>query len=589
MQIPRRPGAAPAGPGLPAAPARVRGQQALTRLPAAQQALTRLRAAQHGLDAETRTRRLLVGLALPQGVLILVLLLSGAYLGLVVAVLAVAVQAAVVGLLVGPADPATAPAADPTLAGVLDGQRAEIALLHAEATRSAATLELQAELSRRHQALLLRQLGRIDEMEAREPDPTTLGELFALDHLATRMRRCSESVLVLADTEPRITAGAPVAASEVLRGAVAEIEEFQRVDVSIDADVELTGSSAVDLVHLLAELVENATVFSSPTTRVRVHGQVFGDGYVVTVADEGVGFDPTRADEIAALLSDPQPVTTPGQLGYQVVARLARRHGVAVLIRAAEGGGADVAVSLPAALVVAVARPLAAGHPRTRSNADQAPVTVEPVAAEPGAAEPGASEPVASALPLAAEPEATPDLEPEPEPAPLDVIDAWTIDLEPAPGPGSDGGLLPAAWDLEPAEVSASSPEPEPAPLAWQPPLVPAAGPADVSARAETPSAPFVPPATLVSEEHRDGIPAPAVDGAGLRQRTPQAHMARQMHGIEAGLPGDVAVGPSPDHSRHLLSAYRDGLVLGRGGLAEDDVRTHLEDRAVVDPTEAAP
>lgn len=605
MQIPRRPGAATAAPGAAAVRpgtaervSRARADDLTARLRVGER-LARLRAAQQGLDGETRMRRLLVGLLLPQLVLALVLLLSGAYPGLIVALLAAAAGVGVALLLAAPDQ--TAATGDPALVGIVDGQRAEIELLRAEASRSAVAVDLQVELARRHQALLLRQLSRIDELESREADPTALGELFALDHLATRMRRCTEGVLVLSGAGPRPTASAPVAASEVLRGAVAEVEEFHRVDVSADADISLAGSVAVDLVHLLAELVENATVFSSPATRVRVHGQVFGDRYVVTVADEGVGFEPARAEEIAALLREPGPVATASQLGYQVVARLARRHGVAVLIRAAEGGGADIAVSLPAALLAApTTTPAGAARPVGESE----PANWVEAAAPESPGEPHSlmgldQDATAGPEPLDLEPvEATQLPEPEPGVGATEVVDAWTVDLEPAADqPAEPGELLPAAWDLEPPEIPLGAPDREPVELAWQPPTVPASGPADVSARAQAPSAPFVSPVTFAPEptaeppyEQAQPHPEPPQEelstSPGLRQRTPQAHMARQMHDFEASLPGDVAAGPTPDRSRHLLSAYRDGLVLGRDGMAENDIRTHLEDRTSLDTPE---
>jgi signal transduction histidine kinase len=799
------PATTPVAAGAPAAPspAAKPTSSVTARLTAT---VASLREAQSGLDRETRTRRLLVGLLLPELLVALVLLFSGAFVGLVIAVLAFAVQVGVALLLVAGDSSAPAAAATP-LEGVVSAQRVEIEGLRRGITEASTAVTLQVELSRRHQGLLLRQLGRIDELEAREADPAALGELFALDHLATRMRRCTEGVLVLSGAAPDPTDGPPVAASEVLRGAVAEIEDFNRVDVSLDRDVMLAGSCAVDLVHLLAELVENATVFSSPTTRVAIHGQVAPDGYVVTVADTGVGIEPDRAAAIAALLAAQSPALTPGQLGYQVAARLARRHGMVLNLAANPGGGTVVAVAVPAALVAGEARPARSGRSHARratapvpeqvaevawtaavadftpapagAVADSAPAwpghevpdheagllpyvptpsaatvtaddvladehwlelpvepaaplwsdppvpvgdvtdaagpaqsvaawTVEPteltqpvemqeqppaidrvvtavtaaeawpaagetpadwdptptsvvfgeplvpdepwlavddapadwdapqtVVAEPvaGATWPVAVEVVAgdwkgepvpmadqpwpatvdapagwdsASVPMTADEEWPaaidepaewtsvsydfPAAHPEPESIPVAVAPMPVVGVEPpmAPAPavsmlaaapddlGPDAGVEPAQWQPTTIGVPAAR-EPEPVALAWQPPPVAATGPAPVG-RPDMDAAPFVAPAVIVPEQSRVEQPSDEVTVAGLRRRVPQANMAPQMQAHDAALPAEVAVGPAPDRSRHLLSAYRDGLVLGRSGLA-DAVHTQVDDR----------
>jgi hypothetical protein len=616
VQIPTRSRGPVPGTGAGAAPS--------ARPPGLADRLATLRASQAALSAETRLRRLLLALVVPELVVALVLLLAGSYLGVVIVVLAAAVQVAAALLLVpGDADGGTVArpvtgSLDPV---VLAGQGEEIASLRAQLASADAGLALQNELARRHRELLLRQLARIDALEADEADPAALGELFALDHLATRMRRYSEGALLIAGSSGSgAPDAAPVPASEVLRGAVAEIEDFHRVDVSVDRDVLLAGGAAVDLVHLLAELIENATVFSSPTTRVKVHGQAGEAGYVVTIADEGVGMTPERAVQLHTLLAADSPGLTPGHLGYQLVARLARRQGLVIeVIEVVAGTGAEVRVALPPALVVGAAElPAAPGRPSTLVPP---PPGVEPVAwtaavvgAVPALTIPEAGEGLPAAYPVlpdvdvAPEPVAAADLEPPayapPEAGFTGVSHAPDADWPDLPlpiefdeGPAvlpSDLGVVdeepqfaalyavddPAPPDPAPVvEVlePASTYEPD---LAWRAPLPPPPPMPAEPDRAEP--APFVPPAVLVPAQ------GPREDeqltDAGLARRTPQAHMAPQIleEALEP-LPEDVVGVPAPDRSRSLLSAYRDGLVLGRGGLTPDDVRHHLDDRQQFD------
>ncbi|HEY5335498.1 MAG TPA: hypothetical protein VIJ71_05695, partial [Mycobacteriales bacterium] len=215
-----------------------------------------MRATQAVFDGETRMRRLLSAVLLSELVLVIVLAAAQAWLGLLVALIATLVVVAAI-MVFGPHDETAHPAGD-ALDHVVAGQKEELVTLRQRAAEAEAASSLLAELASRHRTLLVRQLSQIDQLEAKEADPAALGELFALDHLATRMRRCSEGVLLLSGRDERRSVGAPVAASEVLRGAVAEVEDFSRVEVSLDREVEVTGSAVVDVVHLLAELIENA-------------------------------------------------------------------------------------------------------------------------------------------------------------------------------------------------------------------------------------------------------------------------------------------------------------------------------------------
>jgi signal transduction histidine kinase len=187
-------------------------------------------------------------------------------------------------------------------------------------------------LARRNSSLVDRQLALLDELEDREEDPKTLGGFYQLDHLATRMRRNAESLLVLAGSEsPRIWAKA-TDITDVVRAAVGEVDEYQRIDVLALEPAKLSGGAVSDVSHLLAELLENAIQFSPPSEAVRVTGLFDMDGYQITVSDRGVGVSESRIAELNRILDKPPALglSVEPTLGMYVVAKLAHRHGVKV-------------------------------------------------------------------------------------------------------------------------------------------------------------------------------------------------------------------------------------------------------------------
>jgi hypothetical protein len=210
-------------------------------------------------------------------------------------------------------------------------------------------------LSRRTQGLVERQLKLIDRLESGEQDPQQLDNLFQLDHLATRMRRNSENLLVLAGTDAANRSGRPVRLVDVLRAAVSEVERYQRLVLQQPPAVLVLGRSASDLVHLLAELLDNATQFSPPDSQVMVSSDFAADGSVVIeVADRGVGMTETELAEVNQRLADPPLVdaSVSRRMGLFVVGRLAGRHGIAVQLRRGEGGvGVSASVIMPSGLV----------------------------------------------------------------------------------------------------------------------------------------------------------------------------------------------------------------------------------------------
>ncbi|MFC0434376.1 nitrate- and nitrite sensing domain-containing protein [Kutzneria buriramensis] len=214
--------------------------------------------------------------------------------------------------------------------------------------------EIFVNLSLRTQSLVQSQLNMIDGMEAEELDPDQLDRLFKLDHLATRMRRNSENLLVLAGATPRRTSGQPVSVADLLRAAVSEVEQYTRIVLKPTPDLAVVGSAVSDIVHLLAELLDNATSFSAPDTKVTVVCTTDDAGTLrVSVSDEGVGMTPDELGTFNRQLADAASIEAAAsrRMGLFVVSRLAIRRGISVRLRANVGAGTVADVGLPAALL----------------------------------------------------------------------------------------------------------------------------------------------------------------------------------------------------------------------------------------------
>jgi signal transduction histidine kinase len=209
-------------------------------------------------------------------------------------------------------------------------------------------------LGRRNQNLLGRQLDFITELESDETDPDTLASLFRLDHLATRMRRNAESLLVLAGVDPPRTWAAPVRLTDAVRAAVSEVESYRRVRVEDVGPVMIVGAVAADLAHLLAELIENALTFSRPQDEVVVRGWHAGAaGVRLLVIDRGLGMSGPALDQANRRLSHAESFTVaPSKyLGHYVAGNLAARHGIRIRLEAGTSGGTVATVDLPPHLV----------------------------------------------------------------------------------------------------------------------------------------------------------------------------------------------------------------------------------------------
>jgi len=220
----------------------------------------------------------------------------------------------------------------------------ELAFDQHRAERAAA--DILVNLGRRNQSLLKRTLGYITELEGEESDPDVLARLFRLDHATTRIRRNAESMLVIAGAAQTRTWSRPVPVTEVVRAALSEIEDYVRVDPHHIEDVALTGASVADVVHLIAELLENATHFSPPNSRVVVVGQRLPDGYRLRVVDGGVGMTATELAAANARIT--QAADERGDsplLGLYVVGRLSARHGIAVELEPSAGVGITATIT----------------------------------------------------------------------------------------------------------------------------------------------------------------------------------------------------------------------------------------------------
>jgi signal transduction histidine kinase len=209
-------------------------------------------------------------------------------------------------------------------------------------------------ISMRSQSLLHRQLAMLDTMERGTSDPAALGDLFRLDHLTTRMRRHAEGLIILSGASPGRIWRTPVPVVDVIRAAIAEVEDYVRVDVVSESRDLVVGGAVSDIIHLVAELVENATVFSPPNTRIEIRADRVGTGLVAEIEDRGLGLTAEERADINARLNTLAEfdLARSQQLGLYVVSRLAVRHGIKVSLRESVYGGTTAVVLLPFGVVV---------------------------------------------------------------------------------------------------------------------------------------------------------------------------------------------------------------------------------------------
>ncbi|MDX6356338.1 MAG: hypothetical protein QOF98_3241, partial [Streptomyces sp.] len=208
-------------------------------------------------------------------------------------------------------------------------------------------------LARRSQVLLHRQLTLLDAMERRTENADELADLFRLDHMTTRMRRHAEGLVILSGAAPSRQWRKPVQLMDVVRAAIAEVEDYERIEVRRLPRLAVAGAAVADLTHLLAELIENAAVFSPPHTQVRLHGEPVANGFVLEVDDRGLGLTPDALLEANLRLAETPEfeLSDTDRLGLFVVSRLAQRHSIRVSLRHSPYGGTTAVVLIPVGLL----------------------------------------------------------------------------------------------------------------------------------------------------------------------------------------------------------------------------------------------
>ncbi|MEU2155166.1 ATP-binding protein [Streptomyces sp. NPDC019396] len=368
-------------------------------------------------------------------------------------------------------------------------------------------VEVFVNLARRLQSLVHREIQLLDELENEVEDPELLKGLFHVDHLATRIRRHAENLAVLGGAISRRQWSNPVTMTEVLRSSIAEVEQYPRVKLVPPIDGTLRGHAVADVIHLLAELVENATLFSAPHTQVLLRASHVTAGLAVEVEDRGLGMSTAEQHRMNSLLADPDQANVAqmlqdGRIGLFVVSALARRHGIAVRLQSNIYGGIQAVLVLPKGLLGEEAD----GH----SNAGQAPAHAPD--------QTGATAVVS--LPEHNAPGQTPA--PAPAPAPASA---------PPAGPG------PATGPQRSLTYVATGPG-----IPHQPPQ---------------------PPARHQGGAGQDPLPEPAATGGGrptLPKRRAQEHLVPQLR-------HDPAPRPEEEHARHdpgLMAAFQRGIGLAQ-------------------------
>ncbi|MBQ0885273.1 ATP-binding protein [Streptomyces sp. RM72] len=413
-------------------------------------------------------------------------------------------------------------------------------------------LEVFVNLARRLQSLVHREISILDELENEIEDPDLLKGLFHVDHLATRIRRHAENLAVLGGAVSRRQWSNPVDMTEVLRSAIAEVEQYSRVRLVPPIDGTLRGHAVADVIHLLAELVENATLFSAPQTQVLMRANLVTSGLAVEVEDRGLGMPVGEQSRMNALLADPDQVNVArlladGRIGLFVVSQLAKRHGITVRLQTNIYGGVQAVLVVPQALLGTEPGALPGGAARPAEAAGVAPVPVPPPRQQPRAGAP-------------AMPSAMPDaLAPVP-PAPVPPVPAPPAPA-PAPAPAATGPVQARRADGEPLPLPVrGTHRNRPTPAA----AVPGVRSEDRDALAEHAATPPVPRHSAV----RGTMGKPR-----LPRRRAQEHLAPQLRG-----------GPAPRQEPDQYTGHDPGLMAAfqRGvGLAEAQQRA--------EPAPAAP
>ena len=315
-----------------------------------------------------------------------------------------------------------------------DLHRTAVNLASGEAQLRAQIGEMFVTLSRRNTSLINQQLGLIEELERDEQDPRRLESLFRLDHLAARMRRTAESLVILSDAPVRQRDSAPLAVTDVLQAATAGVQEYQRVELRGASSAQIEGAVANDVVHLLTELIDNALSFSPPTAPVQVTTTADSSAVTIAISDGGLGMPQDMLGQLNEMLGASVGITPDAarRMGLFVVSRLARRHDLTVRLAENGRGGVTATVTIPTGHVVGGAASLPAPAASQELPGATADVQVAPSAVVP---EKRAPEPVIAATPLQPT-SAAPTADPLTDPLPAGAATARTpVGRGPPPRP----------------------------------------------------------------------------------------------------------------------------------------------------------
>ncbi|MFC4065584.1 sensor histidine kinase [Actinoplanes subglobosus] len=508
-------------------------------------------------------------------------------------------------------------------------------MVHREAIRVAAEQAAQRislstmflSLARRSQSLVDRMIGELDQIERMEEDPKRLARLFELDHLATRMRRNDENLLVLAGAEVGTPRREDALLIDALRAAQSEVELYHRIEFgTVDTDVLISAAAVNDVVRLIAELLDNATRFSAPDTVVMAHAGRNADHAIVRIEDRGLGISGEQMDQLNIKLSEPAAVDVSAfrLMGVAVIGRLASRHGIRVQLRPGPDGGTIAEVALPGDIIVMPGEPSVL-PPRAASWTRPGPPPQLPIGiprspeARPivRTAPPPAPAPVRAAHPGV--PMSELDLEPTPNRPPLPTRVPKSVDTAPTSPPVVPPPLAPVPSPIQPVPSPIQS-APSPIQMEMQPTWLIDDDDEDAGVQADSrgmPTAGYAPPPTPVTVSAppapTSAPPAPTPAPAPAPQAVPKPrpngderwrtaadegwHLARAASDpkdagtTRSGLPkripqaqlvpGGVESAPraqqrrSPDEVRGLLSAYHRGVQRGRtDGVAETAAAT---------------
>ncbi|MFF3274068.1 sensor histidine kinase [Streptomyces chrestomyceticus] len=421
-----------------------------------------------------------------------------------------------------------------------------VAVARSHASGNEQKVEVFVNLARRLQSLVHREIELLDELENQVEDPDLLKGIFHVDHLATRIRRHAENLAVLGGAISRRQWSRPVTLTEVLRSSIAEVEQYPRIKLVPPIEGTLRGHAVADVIHLLAELVENATVYSAPHTHVLLRAQLVTAGLAVEVEDRGLGLSTDEQTRMNGLLADPDHVDvaellSDGRIGLFVVSSLARRHGIVVRLQSNIYGGVQAVLVVPKGLLGPESQ-----QPQEGQYVDSGEITLT-VSEPPALADAGYGRPYDDSGP------GTPASPREPRRRLVHAAHG-------APATGAAAGAYPDVAYGEGAWPSApETPHAPAAPADGPPPAgahrAPAPHDGDGPPGAAGPGPVLLPPAP----------PTAADDGTRPRlpRRRKQEHLVPQLRG-EPILPsaGRRDGRPEPEHDPGLMAAFKRGVSL---------------------------